>query len=415
MRLAPAPFVAALAAMIQTPSVTIKAANTQTTGWMAGGWGGYQFVITNGTAAPVQLVKWSAHWVAGGKRVGDPWGGNIGQSLAARATVTRSEIGELPSTVAAAARPGSAEIHGAFTVLAEGSRLRIPYTITVPAAVLPEPLKTVRGKTVELALMRSRYLQFHQLNRTLRWMDEAYQAMIQLTGQVPFQGRRMVFQESPPHPWWAYAGEHMILNTDYVASTLKDFDDGLISFGWVHEMGHNFDTLGDWYIWSGAAAEFQANFKLCYAFEHIKDQSFRIKWTFQAPGYPSPDQNMRLTGPQLVERFFLLVGDRYLADPHRTWDTLSSDEMHTFFQRLQVAYGWRIFRGWYRTYGKLQDAGLKPPQTPEGKINLIAAILAREARVDLVPVFRQWRFPVTAKSIKAMATRYRLSDFVVPE
>jgi len=53
-----------------------------------------------------------------------------------------------------------------------------------------------------------------------------------------------------------------------------------------HEVGHNFDVLGDWYIWSGPAAEWQANFKLAYAFETIPDQSYRIKWTFQGPDIP---------------------------------------------------------------------------------------------------------------------------------
>jgi hypothetical protein len=219
----------------------------------------------------------------------------------------------------------------------------------------------------------------------------------------------MVFKECPEHPWWAYAGQEMILNTKFVGETLKDFDDGLISFGWIHEVGHNFDVLGDWYIWSGPAAEWQANFKLAYAFENIKDQSFRIKWLHEAPGYPKPKGDLRLTGREMNESFFGVFGDEYLADPKRTYDTLSSDDMHTFFMRIQRCYGWEVFKRWYRTYRRLADQGRKPPETPEQKISLIDAILSKEAGVDLTPVFQRWRFPVTAESVRAARELYGIA------
>jgi hypothetical protein len=168
-------------------------------------------------------------------------------------------------------------------------------------------------------------------------------------------------------------------------------------------------VLGDWYIWSGPAAEWQANFKLAYAFETIADQSFRIKWNY-APGYPCPEKKVVMRGTELVEKFFLLFGDQYLADPKRTWDTLSSDEMHTFFQRIQRIYGWEPFRQWYRTYRTLEAKGMKKPETPEDKINLVAAILCKQTKADLVPVFVRWRFPVTQERVKAISEKYQLSQ-----
>jgi hypothetical protein len=201
----------------------------------------------------------------------------------------------------------------------------------------------------------------------------------------------------------------MILNTDYVSETLKDFDDGFISFGWIHEMGHNFDVLGDWYMWNGPACEFQANFKLGYAFETIADQSFRIKWAY-APGYPCPTKKEVMRGTDLIEKFFLSFGDQYLADPTRTWDTMSSDEIHTFFQRIQRIYGWEPFRQWYRTYRKLADRGMKAPEKAEDKINLVAAILSKNTKADLIPLFQRWRFPVTPEAVKAISDKYQLSQ-----
>jgi hypothetical protein len=401
--------VAACASSAQTPGVTLTAENRLPKGWMPGGWGSYRFVLRNGTQEPATLVRWTAHWEAGGETVGDAWGGDLGQTLEAGKTVTRDEVGYLPEEVVAKAKPGVPSVAGTFTVKQGDSVKELSYRFEVAGAVLPEPLKQVNGKTVGLALMASRFKDFKHLGRTLKWVDECYQAMIDLTGERPFAGKRMVFKECPEHPWWAYAGQEMILNTKFVGETLKDFDDGLISFGWIHEVGHNFDVLGDWYIWSGPAAEWQANFKLAYAFENIKDQSFRIKWLHEAPGYPKPKGDLRLTGREMNESFFGVFGDEYLADPKRTYDTLSSDDMHTFFMRIQRCYGWEVFKRWYRTYRRLADQGQKPPEKPEQKISLIDAILSKEAGVDLTPVFQRWRFPVTAESVRAARELYGIA------
>lgn len=397
---------ASSAATCQEPRVILRAELLQTRGWMPDGWGGYRFVLRNEGSVPVRVTRWTARWQARGTPMGEPWGGELSETLAPGKELVRDEVGLLPGDVYRVAKPEHPMMCGTFTIAVEDRETVIPFRLPVPGAELPEPLRRVEGETVALALMESRFREFMALPRTLAWMDACYESMIQLTGERPFGGRKMVFREAPPHPWWAYAGEEMILNTDYVASTLKDFDDGLISFGWVHEVGHNFDTLGEWYIWNAASAEFQANFKLAHAFETIADQSFRIKWTFVAPGYPPPDKSLRLSGPEFVERFFLLFGDGYLADAGRDWLSLSSDEMHSFFQRLQRCYGWEPFRRWYRTYRRLHDAGKKPPESPEEKLRLAAAILARETGVDLVPVFQRWRFPVDAASVRTVAEKY---------
>jgi hypothetical protein len=398
----------AIPSAAQEPPILLKAENRQPRGWGRDGWGSYRLTITNQSSVSATLVRWTAHWEAAGKPVGDSWGGDINQALPAGGTVVRDEVGVLPASVIEAARPGVPLMVGSVTVAWDGRQVDLPFRFEVPEAVLPGPLRLMKGRTVGIELMASRYGQFRTARRALGWIDQAYQAMIDLTGQHPFGGKLMVFKESPPHPWWAYAGQEMILNTDYVGQTLKDFDAGILPFGWVHEVGHNFDVLGDWYIWSGPAAESQANFKLCYAVETIPDQSFRMKWRPGPPTYAPHAVDQLLTGRQMVEGFFLPFGDEYLGDPARTWDSLNSDDITSFLLRIQQVYGWDPFKRWYRTYARLAAEGKKPPDKPEEKVNLLCAILSAEAGQNLVPAFQLWRFPVTNSSVKAIRTRYGL-------
>ena len=298
-------------------------------------------------------------------------------------------------------------IVGSFTFQAGSQTLSEPFRLAVPEAKLPEPLKTIEGRTVGIALMQSRYKTFEHPERALKWIDECYQAMIEFTGEQPYGGRKMIFTEAPPHPWWAYSGEKMILNTDHVGSTIKDFDEGILSFGWVHEVGHNFDEkIGDWYIWNGAAAEFQANFKLAYAVSTIPDQDFKIRWKIGAPDYVPKQSESLISGPHLVDTFFLQFGDAYLADPKKSWQDMTSDDIHCLFQRLQTIYGWKVFKRWYRTFRILEDSGLKAPTKPEDKINLTVAILSRETGQNLVPIFAMWRMPVSTQQVADMKLRY---------
>lgn len=397
-------------AFAQEAPGSIETTLGQKGGWMPDGWGTFKMTVTNRSAAPIKLLRWTVQWQVKGKPNGDPWGGDLTETIEPGKTWTKEETSSLPMHVYQGALPEAPRLKGFYTVSQNGTESVIPFQFDVPGAKLPEPLKTVYGKTVGLAVMESRYKTFKHLDRTLQWIDQSYQAMIDLTGERPFNGEKMVFKECPPHPWWAYAGKEMILNGDYVAQTLKEFDEGLLSFGWVHEVGHNFDVLGDWYLWDGASTEMQANFKLAYAFENIPDQSFRITWHSEPEGYPAQDPKMRITGRQFVERFFLPFGDRYLVNPNKKWNEMTSDEIHTLFQRIQRVYGWEPFKAWYRDYRVLAAKGLKPPTTPEEKVNLVVALLSKECRVNLIPLFQQWRFPVTPESIAAVRTKYGVPE-----
>ena len=118
---------------------------------------------------------------------------------------------------------------------------------------------------------------------------------------------------------------------------------------------------------------------------------------------------MLLDGRQFIEAAFLFEGDRFLMDPSLTYEM---DNTPSFMVRLAYAYGWDIYRTWFRTYKRMADGGHKPPETAEEKISLMAAILSEAAEVDLVPVFVRWRYPVTVQTVRAMYERYPVKKTV---
>jgi len=395
----------------QNPDVTVEAVNLIRSGWMAGGYGNYRITITNNTNHPITLVKWTAHWEINGTALPEEWGGDIQKSLNPHAVYNLDQVGYLPQDVAQKAGALTPFVAGTVEIEDGGKTYQRPYLFAVPVAKLPEPLVLVTSRYVGCRLMKSRYKAFPSVHRALSWMDDCYKAMRDLTGNTPYQGRRIIYTEAPPNPYWAYAGESITLNTDYVGSTIEDFNKGIISFGWVHEMGHDFDDgIGQWYIWNGPAAEFWANFKLTYALTHIPS-NILVRWHY-ADGYPLPngEHNIPMTGEDLLLKYYFVNGEGYLSDSARNWQSIGTDDMHALFQSIQVVYGWDVFKGFFRVYQRLKAEGLKPPSTAEDKISLIVAILNQEAKVDLVPLFRRWRFDITDESVKAMADKYHLAS-----
>ncbi len=382
-------------------------------GWMPGGWGSYRFRFTNGSATTARLLHWAAHWEAHGQPIGQPWSAALDQPIPAHATATKDEVGFLPQDVVAHAHPHAPVMVGQFLVEQGEAQFELPFRLTIPAAVLPEPLRLVRGTHVGLELMASRWTQFTEPARARDWLDHAYALMHDLTGQQPDAGALLVLQESPPHPYFAYAGNPVVLNTHYVTETLHAIEANQMPFGWIHEIGHTFDVLGPWYNWNAAAAEWQANFKLAYVFEHLADQSWTIDWrAFHNASFGHPLGNTAMHGQQFVDALWTFNGDSYLADRQRSWETMSSDELHSCFQRVQRIYGWEPWKRWYRAYGYLAQRGFAPPATSEGKIQLCAAILEQVIEADLLPTWTRWRLPVTGATLKHMTHAYALADGV---
>ena len=432
----------------QISTVTVTGTPEPAQGWMADGWGEVKYTFDNSSNVAGKVIGWSCHWEAAGERVGDPWSDKEQHDLPPRTKTEVSRIGHLPPEVLEKSGEADPVLACNITVQLGEDEVEVPFRVEVPEATLPEKLVTTQGEYVGFAIMESHNEGLVAKDRLLRWLDDSYRAMWDLTGHRPYDGETIIIQESPPHPWYAYAGNPIVMDTTYMANLVEEVNAGIMPFGWIHEMGHDFgDGLGEWYIWNGESREWQANWKLNYAYETMPDQDFKSKWSRnpRAPYQPRGEKSELVSGYQLMQSYFLFFGDGYLGDHDRTWDTMLSDDLHAFFLRLVRSYGWEPFKQWYRTYVRLDELGYDPPRRPEEKINLIAAILQhhvdnewytahlrrKETRsdppstpedkkiviVDILPAFERWRMPVTAEKVAGMYTRYPIveTDAVKPE
>jgi hypothetical protein len=285
----------------------------------------------------------------------------------------------------------------------------VPFSVEIPVATLPGPMVTISGKFVGVHLQKSHLTNFPGKDTMIRWFNQAYGEMENLTGGRPYNKNFLVIKESPPHPWWAYAGNPIIMNCTYMESTLKDFSEGLPSFGLIHEMGHDFDDgIGQWYNFNGAFVEFQANVKLVYALLHMPDRDI-IRMKHPGNTYKTPDKNKKLDIDRWLNVFARYYGDRYLASTN-TWEQMSSDDFLSFFMRIADVYGWESIKQWYRAYRELEEHDFTPPQDKKDKINLICAILSETTGTNMVPAFQLWRLPVTDVSVAKIKERYHGSN-----
>jgi len=408
-------WVVALVAGIIAPAfagdVTLEAKSSYEEGWVPGSWGHYQCVLHNDTEQAGKLTKVSVRLVLGGEMVAGPWDTKLDVDLPPGKETKWSRACLFPMDVYEKAKPGKVTVIGEMTAIVSGEEHKLPFTFEVAGSQLAEPLKTMKGRCAGLSLQASRFDDWNNCRSVVRWIDQAYAAMHDLTGYTPRDGKVLILKEVPPIPAWAWASDPIELNTRYVDDAVDEAQHGILPFGWVHEMGHVFDMdeYKPWYCWNSALSEWQANWKLCYAIETMEDQSFCMNWgRFTGGSYPPPVQKKRYAVParQFVDAFFLFWGDRYLAAPERTWDTMNSDEWHSFHQRIQRAYGWEPYKLWYRTFKRFQDAGLERPETAEEQLHLTAAILSHATGVDLAPIFQRWRMPVTQADMEAIAARY---------
>ncbi len=147
--------------------------------------------------------------------------------------------------------------------------------ITVEKINYPDTMtdkQRLDGKNVTLYLKSSDIEQVSSngLNRWINELDTAYLYYEYLVGGKPFGGDK-IFISATDEPYVKKFGALGAINpikwnqTHVLDALKKSTDEGYISFGMFHEIGHDFDTLSNW-TFDGEAT---ANFKMLYVLDNI--------------------------------------------------------------------------------------------------------------------------------------------------
>ena len=111
-------------------------------------------------------------------------------------------------------------------------------------------------------------------------------------------------------------------------------------------------------------------------------------------------------GHDCSDSFFLCFGDSYLADSERTYDTLNSDEIQAFFQKIVKVYGWDVMKKWYRLFVELNEKGVPKIEKEEDRLPVALAALNVATGQNLIKYYQLWRFPVTEEQLAEIAKKY---------
>ena len=218
----------------------------------------------------------------------------------------------------------------------------------------------------------------------------------------------MALRESPPFFAWARAGFPILLNTTHVRNSVEAFDRGVVCFGWLHEMGHNFE-YGYWYMYNSPACEFHANFKLVYAVEHLINGNSNGFHLLEWEKNPDPERKYD-NGRLWVDSKFNPDACLYLSDTSREWESMGSNDLLVFYLALVRKHGWDPFKRMYRTYRSLSFATDERPvlNSSNEMFSLQMAILSYLIDDDIRAHCADWRIPLSEDTVQSLSARFDL-------
>lgn len=186
-------------------------------------------------------------------------------------------------------------------------------------------------------------------------LNSAYNAYADLTGHTPFGGGHInILSDSTNMPVWAYSGNNIMWNRDYVGSELAKIngtDDW--SFGILHEISHNFD-LDEWSF----DAELMANFKMYYAMDTLNGKV---------------TQDRQYTGTALENYYKTNALESYSKTIEVRQNGYSGDGVTYTLIRIQKAVGWAPFKAAFREFQTL----INPPQTSLAKFDKLLELIQK--------------------------------------
>lgn len=215
--------------------------------------------------------------------------------------------------------------------------------------VEPTPMEEIyyrEGEHIILSLYKEKVaITDEQMDAWVKNLDKVYEAYIDLVGEAPYNGEKIMILNTPgiEPGYWALAGNPILWNSNVkvedVINRTAEFDDW--GFGILHEIGHDFSHAnikgdGAW-NWND---EIFANFRMSYALE-VCDGTVS-------------QRNVCYKGADIINYYKIFYDETIGAGLAKN----NGDALHYTFLRIKEKYGWEVYKKAFRTLYATTNADL---------------------------------------------------------
>ncbi len=201
-------------------------------------------------------------------------------------------------------------------------------------------------------------------------LDKVYEAYVELfSGRKPHGGKKIKIRSGSINAW-AYAGNPIQWNEDYIVETLMSVKNGDWCFGLMHELGHDF-APGHFTEFSATCAfdfneEVMANWRMFYALEKLDGVVY------------NKDMDKWYVGKEVVSL--------YKTDNSNSYDNIilagKAEEMGNGLTyclwRIRDAYGWQVWIDtWDEIYKIRQDTAVEGAMNQWQKFDYLLTMLSK--------------------------------------
>ena len=214
------------------------------------------------------------------------------------------------------------------------------------------------------------------------------------TGKVPFDGK-IISIRSKEIDAWAYAGNPIQWNKNYIYESLQTIRRGDWCFGIMHEIGHNFAPYisGATYAWNWNEEIF-ANFRMFYALEKLNAKVITTASVVQADG-SFESQEKTYTGSELLQLYKSETDNCY----DRTIGAGRAVEMGNALCycliRIKETYGWELYQDVFEElYSIPRDEEQEKNMNQWQKFEYFLSFLTKHAKADTNELFSKQELQV---------------------
>lgn len=223
-----------------------------------------------------------------------------------------------------------------------------------------------------------------QITEWLQKLDQVYEAYVELfSGRKPFEGKITTLRSGAIDAW-AYAGNPVMWNQDYISSSLLTVAKGDWCFGIMHELGHNFAP----YISNATYSfnwneEVMANFRMYYALEKLNGMVITDANILQPDG-STKTETKTYVGTEIKQLYKSETTNCY----DRTIAINQPVEMGNAlcYKLIQIKekYGWDLYRKAFdELYGIPRNTTEEESMTQWDKFDYFMSILTKHAGEDI--------------------------------